>query len=117
MALADTYDGRDAKGHYSNVLDAFLAIGCIDGLRTVDPAQLDELRDEDRGGGPVSGHRRPARGVKDPCAFWPVPPTTTAHVPQVAGCRGSWSSPPPTIRRRPYQAGVNLAKDAGARRC
>ena len=34
-ALADAYDGRSADGTYSNTLDAFLAIGCIDGSRTV----------------------------------------------------------------------------------
>ena len=57
MSLADTYDGRDAQGHYSNSLDAFLAIGCIDGLRIGRPGQGRRIRHEERGGGPVSGHR------------------------------------------------------------
>ena len=70
---------------------------------------------QDHGGGPVAGI--PAthpRGVKDPCAYWPVPPTSTAHVPQVEGLPRvlviSTTHDPAT----PYEAGVNLGEALGA---
>ena len=49
------------------------------------------------------------------CAFWPVPPTTQAHTPQVAGLVPtvvvSTTGDPAT----PYQAGVDLARQLGGR--
>jgi hypothetical protein len=114
MTLADLYDGRDTQGHYSNSLDAFLAIGCIDGLRQVDPAKDDEYATKNAAATPFQATGDPPKGVKDPCAYWPVPPTSTAHVPQVEGLPRilvvSTTNDPAT----PYQAGVNLAKALGA---
>ena len=76
MALADSYDGRDAQGHYSNPLDAFLAIGCIDGSRTVpaDPARSTSRRRSWPRRRPYQTTGDPPRGIHDPCAFWPAPP-------------------------------------------
>jgi hypothetical protein len=114
MALADAYDGRDAQGHYNDELDAFLAISCVDGLFTVDPAQLDEYATKTTEAVPYRDTGDPPRGVKNPCAYWPVPPTSTAHVPQVEGLPRvlviSTTHDPAT----PYQAGVDLAKALGA---
>jgi pimeloyl-ACP methyl ester carboxylesterase len=114
MSLADIYDGRDSKGHYSNSLDAFLAIGCIDGLRQVDPATDDEYATKYAAAAPFQATGDPPKGVKDPCAYWPAQPTSTAHVPQVDGLPRilviSTTNDPAT----PYQAGVNLAKALGA---
>jgi hypothetical protein len=114
MSLADAYNGRDAQGHYSNSLDAFLAIGCIDGLRSVDPAKLDEYATKYAEAVPYQATGDPPRGVQDPCAYWPVQPTTTAHVPEVDGLPRilvvSTTNDPAT----PYQSGVDLAKALGA---
>ena len=44
------------------------------------------------------------------CAFWPVPPTSTPHEISARACRRRWWCPPPVTRPRPYQAGVDLAK-------
>ncbi len=114
MGLADTYDGRDSSGKYSNTLDAFLAIGCIDGSRTVDPALLDQLAAKYAAAAPFQDSGDPPKGLKDPCDFWPVPPTSSPHVPKVDGLPRilviSTTKDPAT----PYQAGVNLAKALGA---
>jgi len=114
MSLADTYNGRDAQGHYSNSLDGFLAIGCVDGLRSVDDAKLDEFATKYAEAVPYQATGDPPKGVKDPCAYWPVEPTSTAHAPEVDGLPRilvvSTTNDPAT----PYQAGVNLAKALGA---
>jgi hypothetical protein len=51
--------------------------------------------------------------ARDKCDFWPVPPTSTPHVPQVAGLAPtvvvSTTGDPAT----PYQAGVDLAAALG----
>jgi pimeloyl-ACP methyl ester carboxylesterase len=114
MNLADLYDGRDSQGHYSNSLDAFLAIGCIDGMRFVDDTKLDEYATKNAEAWPYQTTGDPPKGVKDPCEYWPVQPTSTPHVPQVDGLPRilviSTTNDPAT----PYQAGVNLAKALGA---
>ena len=51
MRLADFYDGRDSGGRYTNVLEAFQAISCIDGGREIDP------RNRRRAGREVRGRR------------------------------------------------------------
>ncbi len=104
-----------AKGHYSNSLDAFLAIGCIDGVRLVDDGQgSTSTRRRYAQAAPYQTTGDPPKGVKDPCEYWPVQPTSTAHVPQVEGLPRvlviSTTNDPAT----PYQAGVNLAKALGA---
>ena len=117
MGIADSYDGRDAQGHYSNLLDAFVAIGCIDGS-------------QDGSGGPDRRARRrrcaeaapyqatgdPPRGVHDPCAFWPATPArgrtsdrSPSGLPRVLVI--STTHDPAT----PYEAGVKLAEDARRR--
>lgn len=114
MALADRYDGRAADGTYSNSLDAFLAIGCVDGSRTLDPTQLDQIAAKYAAAAPYQDSGDPPRGIKDPCDFWPVKPTSTPHVPDVKGLPRilviSTTQDPAT----PYQAGVNLADVLGA---
>ncbi len=110
MSLADTYDGRAPDGTYSNSLDAFLAIGCIDGSRTVPADLAQQLAEKYAAAAPFTSSGDPARATKDPCDFWPVPPTSEPHLPQVDGLPRllviSTTKDPAT----PYQAGVNLAK-------
>lgn len=115
MALADSYLGRDSQGHYSNIQDAFLAIGCIDGSRTIDPAQAQQLAEKSAAAAPFLASGDPPAAVKDPCDFWPVPPEPLQPVSDIPGLPQvlviSTTHDPAT----PYQAGVNLAKTLDAR--
>jgi hypothetical protein len=51
--------------------------------------------------------------ARDKCAFWPVPPTSTPHTPNVTGLAPtvvvSTTGDPAT----PYEAGVDLAEALG----
>jgi pimeloyl-ACP methyl ester carboxylesterase len=110
LALADIYYDRAPDGTYSNEQEAFISISCVDEQRITDRAVL---ADEDRRAAAAAPFVDSGRGVVvalDPCAFWPVPPTSEPHVPQFAGL-------PPTLvisttgdPATPYQAGVDLAK-------
>ena len=110
LRLADIYNDRGQDGHYGNGIEAFTAISCVDEERITDRAQQAELI---RRSIEVAPFRDDGRGVVaalDPCAFWPSPPTSQPHVPQVDGV-------PPTLTvsvtgdpATPYQAGVDLAK-------
>ncbi len=110
MALADSYLGRDSAGHYSNIQDAFLGIGCIDGSRTIDPAQAQQLAEKSAAAAPFLASGDPPAAVKDPCDFWPVPTEPLQPVTDVPGLPQvlviSTTHDPAT----PYQAGVNLAR-------
>mgnify|MGYP001061227798 CR=1 FL=1 len=115
MALADDYNGRDSSGHYSRMLEAFTAIRCMDSDRITDPATVTDLNRKLIAAAPFQDNGQPAAAIFDPCAFWPVPPTMTAHTPDPAGLAPvlvvSTTGDPAT----PYQSGVNLAKDLGGR--
>lgn len=111
--LADTYNERDEQGRYSNMLQAFQAISCVNKPAITDPAQVRELAERADRVAPFRSSGRGPVAAKDPCAFWPVPPTSEPHVPNVAGL-------PPTVvvsvtgdPATPYQAGVDLAKQLG----
>ncbi len=108
--LADSYYERDDQGRYSNSLEAFQAISCVNKPAVTDPAQVRELADRTEQAAPFRSTGRGAVAAKDPCAFWPVPPTTLPHTPNAPGL-------PPTMvisvtgdPATPYQAGVDLAK-------
>ncbi|WP_103380086.1 alpha/beta hydrolase [Pseudonocardia dioxanivorans] len=115
LRLADLYYDRDASGHYSNMLEAFTAISCVDEQQITDRAQIDE---QNRRVDEVAPFRSTGLGpvdALDPCAFWPVKPTSQPHVPHVSGL-------PPTVvvsvtgdPATPYEAGVDLAKALGGR--
>ncbi|RTL63640.1 MAG: alpha/beta hydrolase [Pseudonocardiaceae bacterium] len=115
LRLADLYYDRDASGHYSNMLEAFTAISCVDEQQITDRAQIDA---QNRKVDEVAPFRSTGKGpvdALDPCAFWPVKPTSQPHVPKVDGL-------PPTVvvsvtgdPATPYQAGVDLAKALGGR--
>jgi pimeloyl-ACP methyl ester carboxylesterase len=114
MTLADFYDGRDANGHYSNILDAFQAISCVDGSRVTDPAVADQVAAKFAAAAPWQATGDPPRGINDPCMYWPVQPTSTPHDPVVDGLPKvlviSTTHDPAT----PYDAGVKLAQALGA---
>ena len=109
MLLADTYDGRNADGSYSNEQDAFNAIRCVDDPPVTDPNLLLESQQRYKQAAPFLDDGRPGVAEKDTCAYWPVPPTDKPHLPDVSGLapvlvRGTSNDP-----ATPYQSGVNLA--------
>ncbi|QYN33429.1 alpha/beta hydrolase [Pseudonocardia sp. DSM 110487] len=110
MRLADMYNDRGQDGHYGNGIEAFIVISCVDEERIADRAEQGELIRRSNEAAPFRDDGRGVVAALDPCAFWPAPPTSEPHVPQVQGL-------PPTLTvsvtgdpATPYQAGVDLAK-------
>jgi pimeloyl-ACP methyl ester carboxylesterase len=113
MVLADLYDDRYPDGRYGNALEAFEAISCVDEQRITDPAAIADGAARELAAAPYKDPGRGAVAARDKCVFWPVPPTSTPHRPQVAGL-------PPTVvvsttgdPATPFQAGVDLATALG----
>ncbi len=111
LTLADIYYDRSATGTYDNEQESFVAIGCVDEQRITDRSVIADEAHRAAAAAPFLDSGRGDVAALDPCAFWPVPPTSTPHEPQVSGL-------PPTLvisttgdPATPYQAGVNLAKD------
>ncbi len=110
LRMADMYNDRGDDGHYGNGIEAFIGISCIDEERITDRAEQGELVRRSNEAAPFRDDGRGVVAALDPCAFWPAPPTSEPHVPQVQGL-------PPTLTvsvtgdpATPYQAGVDLAK-------
>lgn len=110
QVLADSYYERDDKGRYSNMLEAFQAISCVNQKPVTDPAEVRELNEKSDQAAPFRSTGRGVVSAKDPCGFWPVPPTSEPHTPNVQGL-------PPVVvvsvtgdPATPYQAGVDLAQ-------
>lgn len=116
LGLADDYWGRDSKGHYNNSDDAMTAINCVDAPAVTDRGKVADADRRTREVAPFMSYG-PFTGQAplDTCAFWPVPPTSGPHQVSAPGLPAvlvvSTTDDPAT----PYQAGVNLAKDLGAR--
>jgi hypothetical protein len=113
MRLADLYYDRGPNGHYGNTLEAFGVISCVDEERITDHTAVADLIRRATEAAPFRDDGRGVVAALDPCAFWPVPPTSEPHVPDVEGL-------PPTLvisvtgdPATPYQAGVDLAKALG----
>ncbi|HVW40646.1 MAG TPA: alpha/beta hydrolase [Amycolatopsis sp.] len=110
MALADQYNERDSRGHYTNTQDAFTAIRCVDDPRITDKAKILDAENRYDQAAPFLDDGRPNGAALDACAFWPVPNTSEPHEPHVSGLPPvlviSTTNDPAT----PYDAGVNLAK-------
>jgi pimeloyl-ACP methyl ester carboxylesterase len=115
MLLADNYEGRAQDGSYDNDLEAFPVISCVDDRRITDPAVYLEIDTRYRQVAPFRDDGRGPVGARPPCAFWPVPPTTEPALPDVEGLDPvlviSVTGDPAT----PYEAGVRLAEQLGAR--
>jgi pimeloyl-ACP methyl ester carboxylesterase len=110
LRLADLYNDRGPDGHYGNGIEAFIVISCVDEERITDRADQAELIRRAAEAAPFRDDGRGVVAALDPCAFWPSPPTSQPHVPQVQGL-------PPTLTvsvtgdpATPYQAGVDLAR-------
>ncbi|MDN5860363.1 MAG: alpha/beta hydrolase [Pseudonocardia sp.] len=113
LRLADFYYGRETNGEYSNFIEAFRAISCLDEERTT-RAEQGELSRAAKAAAPFQDDGQPPVAALDICGFWPSPPTSTPHVPSVPGLPPvvvvSTTGDPAT----PYQAGVDLAAGLGA---
>ncbi|MDQ2847911.1 MAG: alpha/beta hydrolase [Actinomycetota bacterium] len=112
MQLADAYDDRDSAGHYSNLIDAFNVITCLNNPR-VSAAEELKLNTAYVKAAPFTDSGDPPTATKQLCDYLPAP-TLQPHTPNVPGLAKvlviSTTGDPAT----PYQAGVNLAKDLGA---
>ncbi|GAA2540061.1 alpha/beta hydrolase [Pseudonocardia hydrocarbonoxydans] len=113
MLLADLYESRAEDGSYSNDLEAFPVISCVDEERITDPAVFLEIDTRYREVAPFRDDGRGPSSARPPCAFWPVPPTTEPALPVVEGLPPvlviSVTGDPAT----PYEAGVRLADQIG----
>ena len=116
LRLADLYEGRDEDGRYNNTADAFTAIRCIDDPPITDQATIDRLDTEARRAAPFADDGRGTGvGARDACAFWPIPPTSTPHELNVEGLPTTVVISTTNDPATPYEAGVALAKELGAR--
>lgn len=114
MALADQYDQRDSKGHYSNELDVLDAVTCVDGPRTTDPAKIIALQSTLAAAAPYLATGDQAGALVDPCAVWPVPPTLLPHKLKITGLPKTLVVSTTGDPATPYADGVELAKELGA---
>lgn len=115
MLLADLYESREPDGSYTNSLEAFPVISCLDEDRVTDPEVFLEIDTRAREVAPFADDGRGPSAARTSCAFWPVPPTTEPQLPDVEGLAPvlviSVTGDPAT----PYEAGVRLAEQIGAR--
>jgi pimeloyl-ACP methyl ester carboxylesterase len=115
LSLADLYDERGSDGHYDNTQEAFTAILCQDQERTTDRAAVADTNRRANTAAPFADPGLGAVGALDVCAFWPVPPTNRAHIPQVAGLVPTLVVSTTGDPATPYEAGVTLARQLGGR--
>ncbi|MDR8410812.1 alpha/beta hydrolase [Nonomuraea sp. 3-1Str] len=69
MFLADSYTGRDERGHFSTQMSSFPAITCVDSAERPDDQQLRGTWAESTRISPLFG----GEGSGGLCRFWPVP--------------------------------------------
>ncbi|GAA4394799.1 alpha/beta hydrolase [Tsukamurella soli] len=114
--LADAYQGRDANGHYSGMMDAFTAINCMDSPAITDPVALGRLDTELRQAAPFNDDGRgTGHAAKGACAYWPAKNTLSPHRVVVPADMAkvvvvSTTHDPAT----PYANGVSLANQLNA---
>ena len=115
LRMADAYYERRPDGSYSNLLEAFQVINCADTEPVEDRSVAREISEQSIKLAPFYD---PGTGPSDAlelCSFWPVPPTSEAGPVQAEGLPPvlvvSSTGDPAT----PYEDGVSLAKQMGAR--
>nr|WP_221473967.1 alpha/beta fold hydrolase [Planomonospora venezuelensis] len=69
LALADSYNGRDAGGSYSTIMSSFPAVSCLDTAERPDAATLARTEAEALKISPLFG----GGGMGVICSAWPVP--------------------------------------------
>ncbi|MGQ0574817.1 MAG: alpha/beta hydrolase [Pseudonocardia sp.] len=109
MRLADAYYDRGPDGSYQNKLEAFRVINCVDDERITDRAEVAEIIERVVAVAPFRDDGQPVVPALDACAFWPVPPTSRPHVPDVTGLPRTLVISVTGDPATPYQAGVDLA--------
>ncbi|GAA2097748.1 alpha/beta hydrolase [Kitasatospora saccharophila] len=87
LNMADGYNGRDDKGHYSNMFDAYTAIHCDDpGAETPGADRLQAALAEAHEQAPlVSAHFTEANLFDPDCRSWPYRSTEQPHVVKATG--------------------------------
>ncbi len=113
MALADDYAERDSTGHYSNLLEAFNAVRCVDGPRMSNPAEVTKFNAAYAAAAPFEASGDPPGAVVDICADWPVPPTLLPHRLNITGLPRTLVISTTGDPATPYADGVELAKEIG----
>lgn len=114
MALADSYDGRDASGKYVGTLDAFAVIRCADSGDTAD--SFDEADAQKiAAAAPFFDSGDPVVVGDDPCKYLPPSESKLAPLGDLTGLPTtvviSTTGDPAT----PYESGVDLAKALDSR--
>ncbi len=115
LRLADLYYDRAPDGSYGNLLEAFPVISCMDGDRLTDRAVAREISARNLELAPFLDAGRGPSDALELCSFWPVPPTSEPGPVQAPGLPTvlvvSSTGDPAT----PYEDGVSLAGQLGAR--
>lgn len=113
LTLADVYYGREPDGRYSNTMDAFDAVHCVDDQRVQNSEEVRAADRRYREAAPFLDDGNPPSAARDMCSFWPVPVTGDPSQPEVSGL-------PPTMvisttgdPATPYRAGEELANALG----
>jgi hypothetical protein len=84
LVLGDPLRGRNPDGSYSNVIDAYDAVTCLDWPAPRDPAAYSALATRFSAIAPRVGRLLAYNDIA--CAYWPVPP---ARVPAPAAAPGA----------------------------
>jgi pimeloyl-ACP methyl ester carboxylesterase len=119
MLIADQYYGRTPDGTYGQLMDGLSAVRCVDNPTPADSGQTQGSsfgQAQGTGSGQTQGSEAEGTDTaRDVCAFWPVSATSEPHRPDVDGLPQvlvvSTTGDPAT----PYESGVVLAEDLGAR--
>ncbi|MFE0461886.1 alpha/beta hydrolase [Kitasatospora sp. NPDC058965] len=87
MLFADDYNGRDDKGHYSNMADANVAINCADyGAPTPSDDRIQQALAQLHAQARYLTARMTAQDLKSQdCRAWPFHPSTGPHVVRAVG--------------------------------
>ena len=88
LLLGDPLRGRNPDGSYSNLIDAYDAVTCLDWPSSLDPAAYSAMATRFTAVAPRVGRLLAFNDVE--CAYWPVPP---ARVPAPVAATGA----PPII--------------------
>lgn len=115
LMLADSYQGRNPDGTYSNMMDAFTAISCVDKVPVRNRALVNQAERMTEKLAPfMSDPGATGKAPLDSCAFWPVKNTSFPHKINAPGLPKvvvvSTTHDPAT----PYRSGVDLAKQLNA---
>jgi pimeloyl-ACP methyl ester carboxylesterase len=115
LRLADSYYERSPDGSYSNLLEAFQVINCADSDRLTDRAVAYEISKRSLELAPFFDAGFGPSDALEQCSFWPVPPTSQPGPVHAEGLPTvlvvSSTGDPAT----PYEDGVSLAQQMGAR--